>query len=329
MIHLLIDSTALKGNLLGDPATRTVAVYLPADYDHSDLSYPVFVNLASFGGSGLQQISWRLFGENVPQRIDRLVALQRMGPVVAVFPDCFTSLGGNQYINSIAMGKWEDFLLAELIPRIETEFRVRKGAGNRAVFGFSSGGFGAITHGLLHGQWWGAVACHSGDMGFDWVYRPDLPKALNILAEYDGNVEHFFKDFEDSPKVRGDRLQAMMILAMSASYDPDPAQPRGVRLPVHPHTCELDPERWARWKAHDPVELVKRAECRRRLQSLKGLYIDCGKKDQFQLHYGTRTFVNQLEAFGISHHYEEFDDNHSGVDYRLDVSLPFLYEAVA
>jgi hypothetical protein len=28
------------------------------------------------------------------------------------------------------------------------------------------------------------------------------------------------------------------------------------------------------------------------------------------------------------HRYEEFDDDHSDVDYRMDVSLPFLYRAL-
>src|SRR5271165_1335481 len=32
-----------------------------------------------------------------------------MPPVVVAFPDCFTRLGGNQYINSASMGAWEDF----------------------------------------------------------------------------------------------------------------------------------------------------------------------------------------------------------------------------
>ena len=35
-----------------------------------------------------------------------------------------------------------------------------------------------------------------------------------------------------------------------------------------------------------------------------------------------------LDARGIPHVYEEFDDNHSDVDYRMDVSLPFLYRAL-
>ena len=62
---------------------------------------------------------------------------------------------------------------------------------------------------------------------------------------------------------------------------------------------------------------------------LKALYIDCGKNDQFNLLYGARRFVRRLDELGIAHRYEEFADNHTGVDYRLDESLPFLAQALS
>ena len=55
----------------------------------------------------------------------------------------------------------------------------------------------------------------------------------------------------------------------------------------------------------------------------------CGEKDQFNLLYGARRFVRRLNEFGIAHRYEEFPDNHSGVDYRTDESLPFLAQALS
>ena len=53
--------------------------------------------------------------------------------------------------------------------------------------------------------------------------------------------------------------------------------------------------------------------------------MDCGRRDEYFLHYGARSFARKLEAAGIEHRYEEFDDGHTGIDYRLDVSLPYLY----
>src|SRR5262245_40381784 len=125
--------------------------------------------LVGFTGSGLSHTNWVGFRENLPERLDRLIGEQHMPPVVVAFPDCFTRLGGNQYINSASTGAWEDFLLHEMLPGIEQRFGCG-GAGRRGVFGKSSGGYGAITHALRHSDIWAAAACHSGDMGFELCY---------------------------------------------------------------------------------------------------------------------------------------------------------------
>lgn len=324
---LIVESRALRGNLLGDPTRRRVAIYLPEDYQRSGAEYPLFVYLAGFGGSGLKHMGWLAFGESLPQRVDRLLANGRMGPVILAMPDGFTSLGGNQYTNSVVTGNWEDFLLDELLPRLEQDYRVGRGAAHRVIFGKSSGGYGALSQGLKHGERWAAVACHSGDMGFDLVYGRDMPVMLDELAKHGGDPSRFIEHLRGASKFRGNESHALMLLAMAASYDPDPRAPLGIRLPVDAHTCELLPERWERWLEHDPLRMIGRPECQAQLRSLKGLLLDCGSKDQYFLHYGARAFARRLAALHIEHRYEEFDDNHSGIDYRLDISLPFLYQA--
>src|SRR5207237_8427859 len=84
--------------------------------------------------------------------------------------------------------------------------------------------------------------------------------------------------------------------------------------------------RWKRWLEHDPILLVDKYK--NNLKTLKGIYIDCGWRDQYHIHYGTRLLSLRLAEAGVAHMYQEFDDNHSDVDYRMDVSLPFLYRAV-
>jgi S-formylglutathione hydrolase FrmB len=326
-LELQIDSEALRGNLLGDPSTRTVAVYLPEGYDDSDADYPLVVDLAGFTGSGLRRLAWTAFGESVPQRLDRLVAEGSMGPVIAAFPDAFTSLGGNQYIDSLAMGGWSTFLVHELVPRLEAELRLRRGRAHRAVLGKSSGGYGALLQGLRHADTWAAVACHSGDMGFDRLYLRDFPPTLDAIARH-GGIAGFVAHVAGCTKLAGRDVHALMILAMGATYDPDPAATAGVRLPVDLHTGELHPERWAAWLRHDPVHIVEEAGARQNLARLAGLWIDCGRRDQYYLHYGARSLHAALQRHGIAHVYEEFDDDHSGIDYRLDRSLPFLHGAI-
>src|SRR5690348_13869145 len=111
--RITVESQVLRSNMLGDPATRVVDVYVPAGRDGREL--PLLVDLVGFTGSGLAHTNWTGFRENLPERLDRLIGEQRMPPAVVAFPDCFTRLGGNQYINSAATGPWEDYLLLEML----------------------------------------------------------------------------------------------------------------------------------------------------------------------------------------------------------------------
>jgi hypothetical protein len=100
--RVTVESQALKSNMLGDPSVRIVDVYVPAGHDGQGL--PLLVDLVGFTGSGLSHTNWAGFRENLPERLDRLIGEERMPPVVVAFPDCFTRLGGNQYINSASVG---------------------------------------------------------------------------------------------------------------------------------------------------------------------------------------------------------------------------------
>lgn len=322
--QLTVESRVLRGNLLGDPSERRVDVYVPAGSDGSGL--PLLTDLVGFTAGGPVHTNWTAFRENVPERLDRLIGEGRMPPVVVAFPDCFTRLGGNQYVNSAAMGPWADFLTGEMLNAVEGRFGCG-GTGRRGVFGKSSGGYGAIVHALDHADVWAAAACHSGDMAFELCYLPDMPDVLRALAKGDGTIEAWWKKLEAAPKPSDGAMKVVNILAMAASYDPDPGQFLGLRLPVSPDTCELISERWAHWLAHDPVvKLERQADA---LRGLKALYIDCGVADQYNLVYGARRFHRRLDELGVAHRYEEFDDNHTSVDYRMDESLPFLAAALS
>jgi len=215
-----------------------------------------------------------------------------------------------------------------MIPALEERFPIRPGRDHRGCFGKSSGGYGSIIAGMRYADTWGAVACHSGDMGFDRVYLRDFPAACDALAKH-GGVEGFLSHFYESSTVSGGDLHVMMVLAMAATYDPDPAAPKGIRLPVDLRTCVVDEVAWERWLAHDPVQIIEQPAAQRSLASLRGLYIDCGASDQYYIHYGTRQLVDRLRSLDIAHRYDEFDGTHSGINYRMDESLPFLYEALS
>jgi S-formylglutathione hydrolase FrmB len=348
------SSRILKGNPLGDPHVRKLGVWLPPQYDDSAplRRFPVLYDLVGFTGSGLAHANWKPFGDNVPERAARLIREGRMGAAIIVLPDCFTALGGNQYVNSSAVGDYADYLTREIIPFVDREFRTLASREHRGCFGKSSGGYGAMLHGMKYAKFWGAIANHSGDAYFDFVYWHDWPNTLNELGKHrlpkrrpgryaappasvsrrlaagedDGRIRRFLRHVWKKEKLTTAEGHCIMNLCMAATYDPDPRAPLGFRVPFHLESGEPIPGRWARWRAHDPVNLVDRY--RANLRSLRGIYIDCGWRDQFHIHYGARTLSKRLAAARVRHVYEEFDDDHSDVDYRMDRSLPFLYRAL-
>ncbi len=324
---LTVDGRSLAGNLLGEATDRKVPVWRPHGHDGAGL--PLIVSLAGYTGSGLGQAGWRNFGENLPERLDRLTADGALPPVVVAMPDAFTRLGGNQYINSPVMGRWEDYLVDDMLPAVERAFRCG-GPDRRGIMGKSSGGFGAIQHVLRRAEIWSAAACHSGDMGFEWVYLPEMPAGLRVLSRHGGSIESFLSTFAQTEAPDGDEISCLMMLGMCATYDPDPESPFGIRLPVDPETCEIIADRWANWLAWDPARTVEGqpGPWLDNLKRLRALYVDCGTRDQYNILYGTRRFVRALRRHGIDHRYEEFPATHSNVAYRMDISLPFLAGAL-
>ena len=323
-----IDSLALSGNLLGDPARRSTSIYLPPEYDSSESDFPLIVYLGAYTSSALKQVGWRAFQETIPQRLERLVGEDRMGPVVMAFPDSFTSLGGNQFVNSPVMGNWEDYLLSELIPALERRFRISSNPVLRGLMGFSSGGYGALLHALRHAESWGGIAAHSPDIGFALAFRSDLAALLTQLARHQDSIPGFLARVRKASKLEGSQLHSLMLLGLAASYDPVPDQPLGLRLPVDLETCELIAERWQNWLRFDPLNLIEEVVCQQNLKSLQGLFLDCGTYDQYHLQYGLRRFARRLTDLGIPYFHQEFPDSHSGVEYRLDESLPYLYRSL-
>ena len=205
---------------------------------------------------------------------------------------------------------------------------------------------------MKYAKYWGAIANHSGDAYFDFVYWADWPNTLNELAKHrvpkrkpgpydtrrelsrkglaegldDGRIKRFLGRVWKKEKLTGAEGHCIMNLCMAATYDPDRKAPLGFRVPFNLESVEVIEKRWSRWREHDPINLV--TQYRDNLKSLRGIYIDCGWRDQYHIHYGARILSARLAAANIRHTYEEFDDDHSDIDYRMDRSLPFLYGAL-
>jgi enterochelin esterase family protein len=319
------ESEALRGNAAGDPAVRTVPVYLPPGYDDGARRYPVVYVLTGFTGRGRMLLNDNLWAPPLDRRMDALIAAGSP-EMILVMPDCATRYGGSQYLDSTATGRYETHLVSELVPWIDHRYRTIPERDHRGVAGKSSGGYGALVHGMKHADVFGAVACHSGDMLFDYCYRGDVPKFCTRVQR-GGGLERWLAAFDAAPQKKHEDVEALNILAMAASYSPNPAAPLGIDLPCDLESGAFRDDVWARWLEHDPLRMVERH--RDALASLELLYLDCGTRDEFHLHHGLRQMLGRLEALRVAHHAEFFDDGHMNVQYRYDTSLPLLARALA
>lgn len=320
-----IPSRVLKDNPLGDPSDRLTPVYLPAGYESGGEPLPVVYLLSGFGGRGAMLLNDSLWDENIAQRMNRLITSGQVRPMILVLPDCSSRIGGSQYLNSSAVGSYEDYLTTEVVPYVDAHFRTLSDRDHRAVLGKSSGGYGALVLSMRHPDLFGLAASHSGDAYFEYCYKPDIPTAIKTLPRY-GGVAQFLQDLGTIHPKDGAFMSTLNIVAMSACYSPNPDSPYGFDLPFDEQTGELLPAVWQRWLAWDPVEMV--SQYSEALRSLRLLFFDAGLRDEFNLQIGARVLAARLSALGIPFVHEEFDDGHMNISYRYDVSLAALSRAM-
>jgi enterochelin esterase family protein len=327
VVPVRFDSRVLKGNPLGDPSVRTVPVYLPPGYDdprNVRKRYPSIYVLTGFTGRGTMLLNDSAWTQPLHRRLDRLIAAGTIQPMIAIMPDCFTLYGGSQYLDSSAHGRYETHLVKELVPWVDRTFRTKPLARHRAVLGKSSGGFGAIVHGLRHPDVFGSLADHSGDSAFEYSYLPDFPSVVRAVSKH-GSLLKWWAAFNRAPKKTHDMVEVLNIVAMAAAYSPNPRKPLRVDLPFDLTTGKLDDKVWRRWLAWDPVRMVANvARYRAAARRMRLVFVDAGTKDEWRLDIGARMLVAELRKAGARVVHEEFDDGHMDVSYRYDRSFEEL-----
>jgi S-formylglutathione hydrolase FrmB len=316
-----LESAALKGNPLQDPTRRPVTAYLPPGYAGGAERYPAVYFLHGFSSGGA---SWTNFGgwsPSVPERLDALVASGAIPPVVGIFVDGWTAVGGSQFINSEAIGRYRDYVARDVVAFADREWRTLPRASARAVVGKSSGGYGALVMGRFHPDVFAHVGCHSGDAYFEYCYLHELPKAAGAFLKAGGHAPWLaeFLERARATKPKGEDHSVINVLAMAMAYSPKVGEPLNVELPFERDTARVRPEVWNRWLVHDPVRFVpKHIDSFKKLSTV---FVDCGSRDEFNLRWGARMVVEELRKGGVEALHEEFEDGHMGINYRYDRGL--------
>ncbi|MFI5379618.1 MAG: alpha/beta hydrolase [Tepidisphaerales bacterium] len=123
---------------------RELAVYTPPGYDQQpDARFPT---LYLQHGSGDNQATWTVHGK-AHWITDNLIARRQARPMVIVMMDGHAAAPGGAISNTAA---FERDLLEDVLPFVESAYRVRPDAAGRAIVGLSMGGGQSLTIGLTH-----------------------------------------------------------------------------------------------------------------------------------------------------------------------------------
>ena len=168
----VFDNLTMKSEILN--MERNYAVYLPPDYETSSRSYPVLYLLHGLGDN---QTGWIQFGE-VKKIADDSILNGNATPMIIIMPDADTGVIG--YFN-IPSRNWmyEDFFFEELMPYVESKYRIKSNKRFRAISGLSMGGGGTITYALHRPDLFSAAAPLSAATG-----SLDIDKSIQRLNSF-------------------------------------------------------------------------------------------------------------------------------------------------
>jgi hypothetical protein len=332
--RLVVESDALSENPLGDPHRRPLYVYSSPGAETTAGGVPAIYVIQGFSGQIDMWISRSAFEATIVERLDAMFAAGGCPDAIVVFVDAWTSRGGSQFINSTGTGRYMDYLCDEVVPFVDAHYPTRAVREHRGLAGKSSGGYGAMVVPMLRPDVFAGLASHAGDALFECSYQRAFPAVARNLRD----------DFEGSYEVFHERLRAASANPVTAHFDwsrfggpfemygygcaysPDPDRPGEALLPFEISTGAPVPAVWEQWLAWDPVRMAAgHAEA---LRSMRRIYLDAGKSDEYFLDLGAQAFSQELSKLGVEHTIELFDGRHGGINYRYPGAIRELVRAL-
>jgi len=328
--ELVVESDLLAANPLGDPAHRPLWIYLPpgVERDHPKPLPTVYV-IQGYTGQLDMWANRVAFEPTFLERVDHLFASGNCPDTVVVLVDAWTSFGGSQFIDSTSTGPYMSYLCDEVVPFVDAHYPTLARREHRGLSGKSSGGYGAMVVPMLRPDVFGALASHAGDSLFEVCHLPDVPKVTRKLRDdFEGSYDVFFERLAAADHVDfGEFAAPLEKYGCAACYSPDPASPGKALLPFEIDTGKLVDDVWQQWLDWDPVRLApKHAEA---LRSMKRIYLDAGKRDEYFLDLGATAFAREVERAGATCTLELFDGTHGGLTYRYPAAIRELALALA
>ena len=129
-------------------------VYTPPSYYYNTKKYPVLYLLHGLYGN---YMNWT--DHNMAFTMDTVIA-NGAKEMIVIMPNGMDSWYCNNFDNRNL--KYEDFMVQELIPQVESKYRIVSSRGSRAIAGLSMGGYGATYHAFKYRDMYSSCYSMSG-----------------------------------------------------------------------------------------------------------------------------------------------------------------------
>lgn len=329
--RLTVESELLADNPLGDSAKRPMYVYRSPGLANGRTSGPVpsVYVIQGFSGQVDMWMSRTAFEPTMVERLDEMFAAGGCPDAVVVFVDVWTSRGGSQFLNSSSTGRYMDYLCDEVVAFVDERYPTYADRDRRGLTGKSSGGYGAMVVPMMRPDVFGALASHAGDALFECCYQRDFPTVARELRDrFDGSYEVFHERLAEADHFDWNNFgKPFEVYGYACAYTPDPDRPAEALLPFDISTGRLVEDVWSRWLELDPVRMAPgHAD---ELKSMRRIYLDAGKSDEWFLDLGAQAFAHELDKLGMSYSLDLFDGKHGGITYRYPGAIRELVLALA
>jgi enterochelin esterase family protein len=184
-IHSHIYTTTSVEGLPGNQSRYLV--YTPPAYDpESAVSYPVLCLLHGWSDS---EVAWTQIGQ-AHFILDALIASGKAKPMIVVMPlgygqMSFVETGIQVWDNPAAITasvmRFQRALLSEVLPQVESIYKVRRDRESRAIAGLSMGGLQSLVIGLNHPDKFAWIGAFSSALSFlnDWRAQQLFPNVTS------------------------------------------------------------------------------------------------------------------------------------------------------
>jgi hypothetical protein len=327
---------------------RMFTIYLPDGYDTSTERYPTIYYCPGLGGTD------RDFALSHKLILDDLISNDLMIPTIVINIDPSLIIGltpqgtrtyqGSWYVNSALNGQFETYIITQLIPFIDTNYRTIGSSAFRAIMGQSMGGFGSLYLGTKYPN----VFCGFGSASGTpfWVFDTDLAQPGYAAITFNSLI---LPEIPTSGPNTGkidpsNGINTFSVFSYSAAFSPNlsrstpfaaaffvdmPFFMNGDGTPVlttvggpfrygqignpcggsgySPVSLILDPTIVAKWQTKDPYVLIDGFVSSLERQAI---YLDAGNLEALD-NVGAKVLSDKYVASAIDHEYVLFNGNHT------------------